>query len=124
MPEVIEREATIEDFQNCWSDFYKEANGFRPRFDTSSWTLDRWQKEFDQLDRTCKANAEAEAESQAEAAVAFEAKVAKLIEMGANNRSTAIRWMLEAEDEVQKDVGYLEYCLGLKYGYLNDYLAA
>ena len=41
-----------------FSDFYKEANGFRPRhIDTSSWSLEDFDREFAVLARICKENA-------------------------------------------------------------------
>ena len=79
-------------------DFYKEAHGFRPRHvDTTSWTVEQFHSEFEQLARVCKQNAEFRKESEAAAAVRFEARIVTLMASGAGDRATAIRWVAEAD---------------------------
>ena len=39
------------DAHQTYSDWYKEVNGFRPRTDTSGWTLENFEAEFDGLRR-------------------------------------------------------------------------
>ena len=98
-------------------DFYKEANGFRPRgIDTSSWTVAEFHSEFEQLARTCKQNAEFRKESEAANAVRFEARIVTLMASGAGDRATAIRWVAEAEG-AEGDAEYLCFLLGLEYDY-------
>jgi len=98
-------------------DFYKEAHGFRPRHvDTSSWTVEQFQAEFNELGRICEQNTAIRAEDEAHAAVRFEARIADLIASGAGNRATAIRWVAEAED-AGRDAEYLCFLLGLEHGY-------
>jgi hypothetical protein len=98
-------------------DFYKEANGFRPRgIDTSSWTVEKFQAEFTELGNICKQNAAIRKEDEALAAVRFETRIADLIASGAGDRATAIRWVAEAEG-ADRDAEYLCFLLGLEYGY-------
>lgn len=98
-------------------DFYKEAHGFRPRHvDTTSWTVAEFHSEFVELARVCKQNAEARNEQEAAAAVRFEARIATLIDTGAHDRATAIRWIAQAEG-AEGDADYLCFLLGLEYGY-------
>ena len=103
-----------------FSDFYKEANGFRPRhIDTSSWSLADFDAEFEVLARICKENAALRDAQEASAIVRFEARIVDLIACGAKDRTTAIRWIAEAED-CGSDMSYLCYCLGLPYQYLLE----
>ena len=103
-----------------FSDFYKEANGFRPRhIDTSSWSLADFDAEFAVLARVCKENAAQQDVAEASAVVRFEARIVDLIAIGAKDRTTAIRWIAEAED-CGSDMSYLCYCLGLPYQYLLE----
>ena len=103
-----------------FSDFYKEANGFRPRhIDTSSWSLADFDAEFEVLARICKENAAMRDAQEAAAIVRFEARIVDLIAIGAKDRTTAIRWISEAED-CDSDMSYLCYCLGLPYQYLLE----
>ena len=103
-----------------FSDFYKEANGFRPRhIDTSSWTMEDFDAEFEVLARICKENAELRDAAEAASVVRFEARIVDLIAIGAKDRTMAIRWISEAED-CGSDMSYLCYCLGLPYQYLLE----
>ena len=98
-------------------DFYKEANGFRPRHvDTTSWTVEQFQAEFAELGRICEQNEAIRVEDEAHAAVRFEARVAGLIASGAGDRATAIRWIADAEG-AEGDAEYLCFLLGLEYDY-------
>lgn len=108
-------EMTIESYQEIYSDFHKDACGFRPRHDTSHWTLDDWKREFESLERQAKMNQKREAEMEADALAELERDINKLIQMGAADRATAIRWILGDE----KDPDYVCDERGLPYGTLN-----
>jgi hypothetical protein len=103
-----------------FSDFYKEANGFRPRHvDTSNWTVERFQSEFDTLSEICKSNALARKEEEAYKARKLETRISELLTMGAKDREMAIRWISEAED-AGGDMEYLCFLLGVEYGYFKN----
>ena len=103
-----------------FSDFYKEANGFRPRhIDTSGWTLEDFDAEFEVLARICKENSALREAAEEAAVVSFEARIVDLIAIGAKDRTMAIRWIAEAED-CGSDMSYLCFCLGLPYQYLLE----
>jgi hypothetical protein len=100
-----------------YSDFYKEANGFRPRHvDTSSWTVADFEREFAELSRICKQNEEQRAADEAHAIVKFENRVKHLIVTGNHDRASAIRWIAEQE-KADNDPDYLCFLLGLPYSY-------
>jgi len=111
-----------EQFDMChghYSDLYKEAYGFRPRFDISHFTSDDFEKEFAKLEATCKqVHAEEEA-AEKRAANHFEKMVTETIKMGANDRATAIRWFMSGEGLAKGETEYFEYLYHLPYGYLK-----
>ena len=111
--------SVLEQARETYWDMYKDAYGVRPRgIDTSSWTLDQFQDEFVILGQAI-AYAEIERkETEANATVVFEQRVQSLIELGAKDRATAMRWIHEAED-TQGDDEYLCYTLGLPYQYFR-----
>lgn len=93
---------TVEDLElfemtNNYSDFYKDVYGFRPRHDTSSWTREDWKAELDKLSRQLEENIEMEKIANQKAIQEFENRVQTVIESGAGNRETALRWMLQAD---------------------------
>jgi len=96
--------------------------GFRPRGkDVFSWSSkidSEKQAEWDGLVKAAEKAIDQERQDEEMAAEAFEAKIENLIASGANNRSTAIRWLMDAHD-CGNDSDYLEFQLGLPYGYLS-----
>lgn len=115
-----EEMSELEQLACEFSDFYKEANGFRPRHvDTSNWTVERFQSEFNTLSEICKSNALARKEEEAYKARKLEARISELLTMGAKDREMAIRWISEAED-AGGDMEYLCFLLGVEYGYFKN----
>lgn len=104
--------------RDIYSDFHKEAYGSRPRHDTSAWTEADFDRVFERLAAVCRDNEAATQKAQAEAKREFEIRVRKVMGLGAGDRPTAIRWIADAE-EVNGDMEYLCYKLGLPYGYFN-----
>ena len=103
-----------------FSDFYKDAHGFRPRhIDTSTWTLEDFDREFEVLADICKDNTARRVAEEAAAVTKLEARIADLITIGAKDRAMAIRWIAEAE-ECNGDMDYLCFLVGVPYGYFKD----
>ena len=96
-----------------YSDFYKSVNGFRPRHDFG-FDVDLWASVFAEL-RVQSARVDQEAEQAEDRQVAmFEAIVASIIESGAGDRETAIRWYAQGEDfQCDQDVEFWLYKQGL-----------
>ena len=118
-----EQLSELEQLHTEWSDLYKEANGFRPRWDVSHWTVEDFRKEFETLNRICDENAKEREQAEAKAVVAFEDTISKLIAKGASSREQAIIRLAEAEGATYEgalhDPNYLCYLLGLPYNYLG-----
>jgi hypothetical protein len=109
----------LEQAQATFWDMYKDAYGVRPRgIDTSSWTLEQFEAEFVILGQSIT---EAEIErknTEEKATVVFEQRIQSLIQLGAKDRATAMRWIHEAE-ETNGDDDYLAWTLGLPYQYFR-----
>ena len=89
----------LEQAQSMYWDMYKDAYGVRPRgVDTSHWTLEDFEAEFEGLGVAIEAEDKARKEAEATATVVFEQRIQSLIEAGAKDRATAMRWIHEAED--------------------------
>lgn len=109
----------LEQAQSTFWDMYKDAHGFRPRhIDTSTWTLEQFDKEFEELGEVIKANEIQQGIEEAIAIERFERRVAELMSMGAKDQTMAMRWIHEAE-ETNGDNDYLAWSLGLPYRYFS-----
>ena len=103
------------------SDLHKDAYGFRPS--QSFWSTfaaanaDQKQAIWDDLCDTLKDTIAREKEEERLAIIDFDRRVKELIEMGAKDYTMALKWLHEAYD-TNGDNDYLEYMLGLPYGYL------
>jgi len=100
-------------------DMYKDAHGFRPRhIDTSTWTLEQFEAEFEQLDRIINQENILRLEREATASHEFEMRMQDLLRSGAKTREMAMRWVHEAEGS-NGDEDFLCYLIGLPYGYFR-----
>ena len=87
-----------------YSDFHKNAYGFRPRYDYHSFSLEQLQADFDSFSAISESN-EREEEARSDYAIAkFEERVQSVIDMGANDRKTALRWIADSFEDC--DFGY------------------
>ena len=108
----------LEQAQEIYSDMHKDAYGFRPRFDYSTWTLDKFNSQFELMGQIIEADNKVEKENQEKSAHDFEMRVLSLLQTGAKDRAMAIRWIHEAEGS-NGDNEYLCFLLGLPYSYFK-----
>ena len=107
----------LEQAAMTYWDMYKDAHNFRPRhIDTSTWTLEQFEAEFEVLAEVIRREGELRDNSEARASHEFEMRMLSLLQMGAKDRAMALRWIHEAE-ETGGDDEYLCYTLGLPYRY-------
>jgi hypothetical protein len=110
----------LEQYQCQYWDMYKDAYGFRPRgIDTSSWTEQDFEKEFEYLAEVIRREDEVRRADQHRAIVRFSERIERTILSGAKDRETALRWIHEA-DGSNSDEEYLAYLNGLPYGYFKS----
>ena len=113
-----EEMTALEQAQCTYSDFHKDAYGFRPRNDVSNWTLEDFDREFAVFARVCEENRIREEAAEAEAIVRFEDRVTNLMHTG-TNRQRVIAWLMDAEG-ANGDYEYFCFTQGLPYGYFKE----
>jgi len=114
-----EQMSDLEQAQCQYWDMYKDAYGVRPRgVDTPMWTLADFDAEFQLLGEIIKQEDIARKAAETEAIEKFEKHVSDTICMGARNRETALRWIMDASN-ANGDWEYLCYDLGLPYHYFR-----
>ena len=122
MSEVLtswEEMTVLEQMQCQYWDMYKDAYGVRPRgVDTSAWSESDFMAEFDTLAKIIEAEYIARKEAEAIAVQKFEQHVTNTICMGARDRETALRWIMDAST-ANGDWEYFCFLSGLPYGYFN-----
>lgn len=117
----MEMETYLEELQSLISDMHKDAYGFRPRgeqFWSSLTTVDACRAKLEELDEAVGAVIAEDAAREAKAVERFEALVQTMINHGASDRATALRWALDTE--AADSNGELEWALGLPMGYLKE----
>jgi hypothetical protein len=114
-----EQMSDLEQAQCIYWDMYKDAHGVRPRgIDTSTWTMQDFQLEFASLQEVIVREEANRQVAEKEAVAKFEQHVANTICMGARDRETALRWIMDASN-ANGDWEYLCYDLGLPYQYFR-----
>lgn len=114
-----EEMSTVEQYACQYWDMYKDAYGVRPRgIDTSGWTEADFEAEFKVLGEAIEREDIARRAAEAEAVTKFEQHVVNTMCMGARDRETALRWIMDASD-AGGDWEYFCYLNGLPYGYFN-----
>ena len=109
----------LEQAQSMYWDMYKDAYGVRPRgVDTSHWTLEDFEAEFEGLGVAIEAEEKVRVQAEQNAVFSFEKRISDLMFSGAKDRATAMRWIHEAED-TNGDDEYLAWTLSLPYGYFR-----
>ena len=113
-------ELTVLEQMACqYWDMYKDAYGVRPRgIDTSTWTEADFLAEFESLNDAIKESIEQQRRAEVVGVKKFEARVTQVIESGAADRETALRWIMEGSD-CNGDWEYFCYCNGLPYRYFD-----
>ena len=113
------------------SDLHKDARGFRAgEYFWEVWSNgnDRFKQDiWDGLIRELEQRQEEDKAREDEAASKFENRVMMALAMGASDRKTAIRWIIEAMDrtDMDKEYGgsYICFALGLSYKYEKEFNA-
>ena len=110
------------------SDLHKEAHGFRPGLIFwDDWNVSTDDQKQEIWNRLCDI-ANDEAERELERQLASEAEVERIIAFMCDRTKTAGCTREDAIDGLHAayctngDVEYLEYCLGVRYGYLSGSL--
>jgi hypothetical protein len=108
--------------EELFSDLHKDAMGFRPRgHEFYSASRERKQEIWDSYIDTLNVELERESAERVANSAAFEKKISDLIDMGAGDRETAIRWLMTSDDEeddfTHYGVSWALYSFGLTSNY-------
>ena len=114
---------------NVVSDLFKDVNGFRPGttfyIAWNNGNNDQKQVIWDNLILQAEEKYAEDKRIEAKEIEEFEAKVKLAIELGAHDRETAIRWIVEELDlsDADKQYGgdYVCYTLGVPYKYSDEF---
>jgi len=98
-----------------YSDFHKDAYGFRPRgLDYSAMSDEQLQADFARFSEVCRENAiEEELRLQADLK-AFDLLIGRTIQLGASDYKTALKWLFEGEGMDWRNPQNLEHFVWLK----------
>lgn len=103
--------------EQIFSDLYKDVNGFRPSsHEFYDATPERKQVIWDSLLEDLDYENKRIESMHVNAIERFEKKIVKTIKLGASDRESAIRWLMDAFD-VDGDEDYLKYHFCLPYSY-------
>lgn len=112
----------LEQLQTTYSDFHKDVYGIRSRHHYD-WSLERLKEAMESLEDEAEVQFENDRIRQKEAIEDFEENVSKMITMGAGDRETALRWVLDGcfeefnKDYIERDPSYFNYEFNLPYEY-------
>ena len=103
--------ATVYTYSDeLYSDFFKDAYGFRPRGDLyARWTAmtpDEKQREWDMIGDAFEDSLRAEQASYARAREVFNKRVADAMAVGAKDEATAIRWIIDGSGLSLRSVAF------------------
>ena len=103
------------------SDMYKDAFGVRPHGMFNEYSESELRAEIERLQPMVDEVVEAEKQADAMSITRFNDEIGTFLQSGAANRSTAIRWMLQAQgyDENPEDANWICYNNGI-----NPYIPA
>jgi hypothetical protein len=81
-----------------YSDYHKEAYGFRPRgIDYSAMSDEQLVSDFDLFGELCRENAIEEAKQLEADLAAFDLQIERTIQLGAGDYKTALKWLFDGE---------------------------
>lgn len=112
-----------QDLYSYISDASKDAQGFRTRFDPTLKSVAELEADCDYWSKQVEISIAEDERRHVAAIEKFERTVANLIESGAGDRETAVRWIRDAQDEFDRMYGdeCLRYNLGLPWDYDFDH---
>jgi hypothetical protein len=100
-----------------YSDFHKDAYGFRPRtINVYALTTEELEADFARFGQVCDDNRKEELVAEMEADKAFRALITNTIQMGAGDEVTALRWIAEgAVEQYGYDYEHFLWSQGIAY---------
>jgi len=93
------------------SDLYKDVHGIRPRgYNFQEWSFDELTEFVNDLSDQAEADRKYEENMAKNAEIEFNNRIQEVIDLGAGNRETALRWMLQGDQgDEELDLYAVEY---------------
>ena len=93
------------------SDLYKDVHGIRPRgYNFQEWSFDELTAFVNDLSDQAEADRKYEENMAKNAEIEFNNRIQEVIDLGAGNRETALRWMLQGDQgDEELDLYAVEY---------------
>ena len=101
------------DYLLTYSDYHKDAYGFRPRYDYSNYTLEQLVADYERFGKVFDENQREEELSQKRNLEAFEGRIVATIKLGAGDRKTALKWMAEGDEVDAWDISFYLWKQGI-----------
>lgn len=107
------------------SDVSKDARGYRTRLNWDEYSMEELQAIADDFTEELRMEMKRGEEHAQKCIADFERLVQECINMGAGDRETAIRWIVESHEEMDlshDDPSYICYYLGLPYRMESEFM--
>lgn len=109
----------LEQAATLFSDYFKDVNGCRPRFDQSSWTVEDYDRQMEVLSEEMEVVITDQRIREMEAVNKFEKLLEDTCITCGCSRRQALKYLKDAEGDDWYDNDYFEYSNSLPYGYLK-----
>lgn len=106
------------------SDVSKEARGYRERLNWDAYSMEELEAIADGFTEELRVEMQREEERQQESIADFERLVKQYIETGAGDRETAIRWIVQGDEQIDlshDDSSYVCFHFGLPYSMESEF---
>ena len=113
----------LEQAATLYSDYFKDVNGCRPRFDQSSWTVEDYDRAMDSLAEEMEEIMKFDVTRREEAIVAFEKLLEETCVTCGCSKREAVKYLKDAEGDDWHDEEHYEYDNHLPFGYIKKAVA-
>lgn len=106
------------------SDVSKDARGYRTRLNWDEYTMEELEVIADDFTEELRREIKREEEEKQACVAEFERLVKECIDMGAGDRQTAIRWIVEGDDEINLQYDSSDYIcckMGIPYEMSHEF---
>ncbi len=113
LEKIISNEDPRFEYIQVYSDYHKDAYGFRPRYNYSDYTLEQLVADFERFGKVFDENQRQAEIEQKRNLEAFESRIASTIQLGANDRQTALKWICDGDEVDAWDISYYLWKQGI-----------
>jgi len=115
---TVDQMSELQELESFYCEMHKDVYGVKARWYHAE-SVEQARQDLASLEAALEAEFAREREQQARAVAQFEASVDNCVRSGAQNRETALRWLMDGSS-AGGDWEYFCYQNGLPYGYFRD----